>query len=299
MSLEATRVAPAAPLGRTPVRKRVEEHLFRALLLVSLAAGIAGLVWLIVSILQDGWPRLDSRLWENYPSARPERAGARSALWGSIWVVGFAALMTVPVGIGAAVYLEEFAPKDKWYTRLIEVNIQNLAAVPSIIYGILGLAFIVRGPLSLGRVVLTGSIILALLVLPMVVIASREAIRAVPSSIRDGSLAVGATEWQTVSRQVLPAAVPGIATGVILALSRAIGEAAPLLLVGALTFVQFSPDGLDSAFAVLPVQIFQWIGRPQEQFTQLAAASIVLLLALLLGMNAIAIWLRHRFQKRW
>jgi phosphate transport system permease protein len=294
-----TSPAPARVLGEIPVRKRVEENLFRLLLFVSLSVGIAALVWLIISVLTEGWPRLDSRLWENYPSSRPERAGAKSALWGSIWVVGLTGLMTIPVGVGAAVYLEEFARKDRWYNRLIEVNIQNLAAVPSIIYGILGLAFIVRGSLSLGRVVLAGGLILALLVLPVVIIASREAIRAVPPSIRDGSLALGATELQTVGRQVLPAAIPGIATGVILALSRAIGEAAPLLMVGALTFVHFTPDGLGSPFSALPVQIFQWISRPQDEFRTLAAAAIVLLMVMLLSMNAIAIFVRNRYQKRW
>jgi phosphate transport system permease protein len=286
-------------LGEIPLRKRVEENIFRALLFVSLAVGLAALIWLFVSTLIKGWPRLDSRLWENYPSSRPERAGARSALFGTVWVVGITALLTVPIGIGAAVYLEEFADRNRWYNRLIEVNIQNLAAVPSIVFGILGLAFIVRGPLDLGPVVLAGALILLLLVLSTVIIASREAIRAVPPSIRDGSLALGATQMQTVGRQVLPAAIPGIATGVILAMSRAIGEAAPLLLIGALTFVQFTPDGLDSRFSVLPVQIFQWIGRPQEEFKTLAAAAIVMLLALLLTMNAIAILVRNRYQKRW
>ena len=179
------------------------------------------------------------------------------------------------------------------------MNIQNLAAVPSIVYGILGLAFVVRGPLSLGRVVLAAAVILALLVLPTVIIASREALRAVPTSIRDGALALGATPLQTVGRQVLPAATPGIATGVILALSRAMGEAAPLLLVGALTFVTFNPSGLDSAFTVLPVQIFNWVSRPQEEFHVLAAAAIVLLLVMLLTMNGVAIWVRNRFRNRW
>ena len=286
-------------LGEIPLRKRVEEYVFRALLFVSLAIGLAALIWLFVSTLIKGWPRLDSRLWENYPSSRPERAGARAAIFGTIWVVGLTALFTVPIGIGAAVYLEEFADRDRWYNRLIEVNIQNLAAVPSIVFGILGLAFIVRGPLKLGPVVLAGALILTLLVLSTVIIAAREAIRAVPPSIRDGSLALGATEMQTVGRQVLPAAIPGIATGIILALSRAIGEAAPLLLIGALTFVQFTPEGLDSRFSVLPVQIFQWLQRPQDEFTTLAAATIILLLVLLLTMNAIAILVRNRYQKRW
>ena len=295
----ASAAPPTPVLGRTPLRKRIEEYVFRGLLFVSLAIGLAALIWLFVSTITKGWPRLDSRLWQNYPSSRPERAGARSALFGTVWVVGITALLTVPIGVGAAVYLEEFADGDRWYNRLIEVNIQNLAAVPSIVFGILGLAFIVRGPMDLGPVVLAGALILTLLVLSTVIIASREAIRAVPPSIREGSLALGATQMQTVGKQVLPAAIPGIATGVILALSRAIGEAAPLLLIGALTFVQFTPDGLDSRFSVLPVQIFQWISRPQEEFKTLAAAAIVMLLVLLLTMNALAIFVRNRYQKRW
>jgi phosphate transport system permease protein len=289
----------AAVLGQARAKKRIEEHLFRTLMLVSLAVGIAALVWLFTSVLGKGWDRLDSRLWENYASARPERAGAKAALYGTLWVVGLAALITVPVGLGAALYLEEFARKDRWYNRLIEVNIQNLAGVPSIVFGILGLAFVVRGTLGFGFTVKSGAIILSLLILPTVIIASREGIRAVPPSIREGSLALGATQWQTVSRQVLPAAIPGIATGVILGVSRAIGEAAPLLMVGALQFVQFTPDSLDSRFSVLPVQIFQWLARPQEEFQTLAAAAIVLLLAVLLTMNAIAIFVRNRYQKRW
>jgi phosphate transport system permease protein len=171
--------------------------------------------------------------------------------------------------------------------------------VPSIVYGILGLAFLVRGPLELGRVVLAGGLTLGLLVLPVVIIASREAIRAVPPSIREGSLALGATQWQTIRKQVLPAAVPGIATGVILALSRAIGETAPLILVGAASFVAFNPESLDSAYTALPLQIFEWISRPQDEFKLLAAAGILVLLALLLTMNGVAIWLRNRFEQQW
>jgi phosphate transport system permease protein len=292
-------VTTTTVLPPAPRKKRVEEYIFRALMFISLAVAISALVWLFLSTIIKGWDRLDSRLWENYPSSRPERAGARAALLGSIWVVGFAAMITVPVGLGAAIYLEEFARKDRWYNRLIEINIQNLAGVPSIVFGILGLAFIVRGTLDFGPTVKAGGLILALLILPTVIIAAREGIRAVPPSIREGSLALGATQWQTVSRQVLPASIPGIATGMILGISRAIGEAAPLLLVGALTFVQFSPTGLDSAFSVLPVQIFQWSTRPQDEFRELAAAAIVLLLGLLLAMNAIAIFVRNRYQKRW
>ena len=209
------------------------------------------------------------------------------------------AAFIVPVGVATAIYLEEYADQRRWYNRWIEVNIQNLAAVPSIVYGILGLAFLVRGPLSLGRVVLSGALTLGLLVLPVVIIAGREALRAVPSSIRDGSLALGATKWQTIWRQVLPASIPGIATGVILALSRAIGETAPLILVGVGTYVAFNPTGLDSGYTALPLQIFNWISQPQAEFKVLAAAGILVLLALLLTMNSAAIWLRNRFERQW
>jgi phosphate transport system permease protein len=205
--------------------------------------------------------------------------------------------MVVPVGVGTAIYLEEYANRERWYNRLLELNIQNLAAVPSIVYGILGLAFLVRG-IGLGRVLLAGALILTLLVLPTVIVAAREAIRAVPDSIRQGAYALGATQWQVVSRQVLPAAIPGIATGSILALARAIGETAPLLLVGALTYVAVNPTLLGD-FTALPIQIYQWISRPQDEFRLLAAAGIIVLLAILLTMNAFAIWLRNRYQRRW
>jgi phosphate transport system permease protein len=211
--------------------------------------------------------------------------------------MGLLLVMAVPIGVGTAIYLEEYANREKWYNRLLELNIQNLAAVPSIVYGILGLAFLVRG-LGLGRVTLAGAMILTLLVLPIVIVASREAIRAVPDSIRQGAYALGATQWQTISRQVLPAAIPGIATGSILALARAIGETAPLILVGALTYVAFDPTIL-GPFTALPIQIYQWIARPQEDFRLLAAAAIIVLLVILLTMNAFAIWLRNRYQRRW
>jgi phosphate transport system permease protein len=201
--------------------------------------------------------------------------------------------------VGAALYLEEFADRTRWYNRIIELNIQNLAGVPSIVFGILGLAFIVRGPLSLGFVVAAGSLTITLLILPTVIIAAREAIRAVPPSIREGSLALGATQWQTIRRQVLPAALPGIVTGIILAISRAIGEAAPLLLVGAVTFVRFDPDFFEGGYSVLPVQIFNYATRPQDEFRTLAAAGVILMLGLLLAMNAFAIWLRNHYEQQW
>ena len=285
-------VADASP------RHRFKSVGFKGLLLLSLGVGLLSLAVLLVDTFVTGRPRLNMDLLTRFPSGRPSLAGAESAIMGTIWVVGLCALFTIPVGVGAAIYLEEYANPERWYNRLIEVNIQNLAAVPSIVYGILGLGFLVRW-IGLGQVVLAAALTLALLVLPIVIIASRQAIRAVPNSIRLGSLALGATQWQTLRRQVLPAAVPGIATGSILALSRAIGEAAPLILLGGLTFVTFNPQGLDSPFTVLPIQIFNWISRPQEEFRVLAAAAIVVLLVILLVMNSAAILIRNRYQRKW
>ena len=278
---------------------RLREALFRGALYTSVAVGVIALVTLIVQVLVKGWPELNLGIVQNFPSSLPSKAGAQSAIVGTLWLIGIVAVTTLPLGVGAAIYLEEYADKERWWNRAIEVNIQNLAAVPSIVYGILGLAFFVRGPFGQGQVIVAGGLTLSLLVLPIVIIAAREAIRAVPPSIREGSLALGATQLQTIRRQVLPAAIPGIATGSILALSRAIGEAAPLVLLGALTFVTFNPEGLDSAFTALPIQIFNWISRPQDEFKVLAAAAIVVLLAILLAMNATAIWLRNRYERKW
>lgn len=293
--------ASTAAARVTSARRRTDRwkaRAFTATLVFSVVFGVVALATLVIHVTVSGWPRLNLDLLTRFPSSSPRRAGAQSAVAGTLWVVGSCGLICVPVGVGAALYLEEYADPKRWYNRLIEINIQNLAAVPSIVYGILGLGFLVRG-IGLGHVVLAASLTLSLLVLPIVIIASREAIRAVPNSIRLGSLALGATKWQTIRRQVLPGAVPGIATGVILALSRAIGEAAPLILVGGLTFVTFNPSGLDSPFTVLPIQIFNWISRPQEEFRVLAAAAIVVLLVILLVMNSAAIWLRNRYQRKW
>ncbi len=276
---------------------RVRGGLFHALLIFSVTIGFVLLAVLLVDVLRKGLPYVDGVLLTEPPSSLPDRAGARPAILGTIYMMGLVLFMTVPLGVGAALYLEEYADRKRWYNRLLEINIQNLAAVPSIVYGILGLAFLVRG-LGLGRVLLAAAMILTLLVLPIVIVTSREAIRAVPDSIRQGAYALGATKWQVIWRQVLPGAIPGIATGSILALARAIGETAPLLLVGALTYVAFDPTIL-GAFTALPIQIYQWIARPQEEFRLLAAAGIIVLLAILLTMNAFAIWLRNRYQKRW
>lgn len=278
-----------------------KSSLFSAILLACIFIAIVTLLAVLVQAFITGLPRLDLNLIRNMPSSLDlETSGMQSAIVGTIYVMFGVAVTVVPLGVSAALYLEEYADKNKWYVRLIELNIQNLAAVPSIVFGILGLAFIARGPLSLGFVAYAGSLTLSLLVLPTVILTTREAIRAVPSSIRQAALALGASKWKTVWTQVLPSCVPGIMTGTILALSRAIGETAPLLLVGATVFVTFNPDGLfEGAFTTLPTQIFAWATRPQEEFRILAAAGIIALMAVLLLMNSIAIWIRNRFTREW
>jgi phosphate transport system permease protein len=270
---------------------------FKALLLLSLVVGFVTLVTLLVDVTRKGWRYVDGTLFTQPPSIDPTIAGARPAILATIYLGVLLILFTVPIGVGTAIYLEEYANKKRWYNRLLELNIQNLAAVPSIVYGILGLAFLVRG-IGLGRVLLAGALILTLLVLPTVIIAAREAIRAVPDSIRQGAYALGATQWQVVSRQVLPAALPGIATGSILSLSRGLGETAPLIMIGAVTYIAFDPTVL-GPFTALPIQIYQWVRLPQEEFRLLAAAAIIVLLGILLSLNAVAIWLRNRYQRRW
>jgi phosphate transport system permease protein len=226
----------------------------------------------------------------------PENAGCKSALYGSVWIITLTGLFAVPVGVAAAIYLQEYAPKNR-LTRLIQVNIANLAGVPSIVYGILGLAVFIRG-MYLDRSVIAGALTLSLLILPVIIIASREALAAVPNSIRLAAYSLGATRWQTIGAHVLPAAIPGIMTGVILALSRAIGEAAPLLMIGGLTFITFVPEGPMDAFTAMPLQIFNWTDAPQKEFHQLAAAAIIVLLAVLLTMNAVAVGIRGWQQRR-
>ncbi|MDX6396778.1 MAG: phosphate transport system permease protein [Gaiellaceae bacterium] len=271
--------------------------LFKGLLLCSLFVGFLMLAVLLFDVFRDGLPYLDLTLLTSPPSSDPEIAGARPAILATLYIGALLLLFAVPIGVGTAVYLEEYADKTRWYNRLLEINIQNLAAVPSIVYGILGLAFLVRG-VGLGRVLLAGAMILTLLVLPTVIIAAREAIRGVPDSIRQGGYALGATQWQVVSRQVLPAAIPGIATGSILALSRAIGETAPLIMIGAVTYISFDPTIL-GPFTALPIQIYSFLRLPQEEFKLLAAASIIVLLAILLTLNAFAIFIRNRYRRTW
>ena len=287
----------AGPLRSDRPRGRWIGRLFYGFLLLSLVVGFATLGALLVQVFVEGYKWVDLVLLFEPPSADPQIAGAEPAILATIYLGVLLLAFTVPLGVGTAIYLEEYANRERWYNRLLEVNIQNLAAVPSIVYGILGLAFLVRG-IGLGRVLLAGAMILTLLVLPTVIIAAREAIRAVPDSIRQAAYALGATKWQVVWRQGLPAATPGIATGSILALSRGLGETAPLLLVGALTYVSFNPTLLGD-FTALPVQIYQWVARPQEEFRVLAASGIIVLVAILLTLNAFAIWLRNRYERRW
>jgi phosphate transport system permease protein len=271
--------------------------IFKGLLLFSLFVGFLMLIVLLVDVFRDGLPYLDWALLTNPPSSDPEIAGARPAILATIYIGILLLVFVVPLGVGTALYLEEYADKTRWYNRVLEINIQNLAAVPSIVYGILGLAFLVRG-IGLGRVLLAGALILTLLVLPTVIISAREAIRSVPDSIRQGAYALGATQWQVVSRQVLPAAIPGIATGSILALSRAIGETAPLIMIGAVTYISFDPTIL-GPFTALPIQIYSFLRLPQEEFKLLAAASIIVLLVILLTLNAFAIFIRNRYRRTW
>lgn len=289
------------PTGRTfaapdPTRRRRERR-FVWLMALAMLVGLASLVALLIDVFAQGVPRLSLDFLTGLPSRFAERAGAKPAIFGSLWTIAVTMLFSVPVGVAAAVYLEEYAKPGR-LSRLIELNISNLAGVPSIIYGLLGLAVFTRF-FALGRSVLAGGLTLGLLVLPVVITAAREAIRAVPPSIREAAYGLGATQWQVTLRQVLPAAIPGIATGVILAISRALGEAAPLIMMGAFTFITFVPTGLLDRFTVLPIQIFNWTTQPQAGFQDTAAAGIVVLLGVLLLINAGAIWLRNRYSRKW
>jgi phosphate transport system permease protein len=279
---------------------RVWEWLFRACLASTIAACLIVLVVLLAQVFSEGLGSLSIDFLTETPSRiDPASSGIGPALAGTLWLMVVCTAFIIPVGVATAVYLEEYANRERWFNRFIEVNIQNLAAVPSIVYGVLGLAFLVRGPLSLGHVLLAGGLTLGLLVLPVLIVAGREAIRAVPPSIREGSMALGATKWQTIWKQVLPASLPGIATGAILSLSRAIGETAPLIVIGAAAFATSAPGGIFDDVTALPIQIFSWISEPQDEYKSLAAAGIIVLMAILLVMNGFAIWLRNRFERKW
>jgi phosphate transport system permease protein len=280
---------------------QLKEAAFAAVLLFLLGLALLTLIVLLVDIFVDGVGGLSGQFLTDTPSRiDPSSSGIGPAITGTLYLMAVCAAFIIPVGVASAVYLEEYADRNNWFNRFIEVNIQNLAAVPSIVYGVLGLAFLVRGPISLGNVVMAGGLTLGLLVLPVVIVTGREAIRAVPPSIREGSMALGATKWQTIWKQVLPASIPGIATGVILALSRAIGETAPLIVVGAVAFLTSSSVSLlDGQFSALPITIFGWTADSETDFHALAASAIIVLMVILLAMNAVAIWLRNRYEQKW
>lgn len=280
----------------SPTWRHIQEAAFQAVTLVVLGLALTALGALLWDIWRDGAGRLSWAFLTSLPSRLPERAGILTALVGSAYVIALTAAMALPLGVAAAIYLEEYGSRSRM-ARLIEINISNLAAVPSIIYGLLGLGLFVR-VMGLGRSVIAGAATLALLALPVVILATREALRTVPGTLREASYALGATKWQTILYQVLPVALPGILTGLILSLSRAIGETAPLITIGALTYVPFLPTDIWSPFTVLPIQIFNWVSRPQAEFLQNASAGIIVLLTMLLVMNAAAIWLRDRHQRR-
>ena len=294
----AARQAAIATRGRGRERT-TSSMIFLVLLWLSLLVAFVTLVTLVITTLGSGWDRLDSRLLTKYPSSRFDEAGARPAVIGSLWVIGTTAVLAIPLGVAAAVHLEEYADRRNWFNQFVELNIQNLAAIPSIIYGMLALGVLSLFGIVNKNIVLGGALALALLILPVIIIATRESLRAVPRELRQGSLALGATELQTTWRITLPSAIPGIATGTILALSRALGEVAPLLLLGALVFISFDPNGLLSGFTTMPIQIFAWTSAPQQGFRDLAAAASILLVGILLVMNALAIVIRNRYQRRW
>ena len=270
--------------------------IFQLVSLSALVIALAALATLVFDIVSDGAGRLSFQFLTNIASRKPEEAGVYHALMGSIWVIALTGALALPIGVAAAIFLEEYGSRSRM-ARFIELNISNLAAVPSIIYGLLGLGLFVR-LMGMGQSVLAGAATLALLALPVVILSTREALRTVPNSIREGSYALGATKWQTIWHQVLPMALPGVLTGLILALSRAVGETAPLITIGALTYIPFAPDGIWSKFTVLPIQVFNWVSRPQPEFKANAAAGILVLMVLLLSMNAIAIVVRDRHQRR-
>jgi phosphate transport system permease protein len=272
------------------------DGIFTAIIFVATVIGLVVLAVLLIDIARQGLPALNWGFLTGLGSAEAEDAGLLPPLVGSVMLLAIVVVVAVPLGIGAAVYLEEYA-SDNWLNRIIEINISNLAGVPSIIYGLLGLGIFVY-VLGFGKSILSGGLVLSLLVLPVIIIATREAVRAVPNAVREGAYALGATQWETIRHHVLPMALPGALTGTILALSRAIGETAPLIAIGAVPYLTFVPTGLGSAVTAIPIQIYNWVSQPQDEFQVLAAAGSVVLMMVLLGANAGAIWLRNRFQRR-
>jgi phosphate transport system permease protein len=276
-------------------RRGFQESAFKWLTLGAVVIGILLLIALLYGVIRDGASRLNWSFISSFPSRFPGKAGIKAALMGSLWVIGLTFIIAVPCGVAAAVYLEEYGKKNR-FASFLQLNIANLAGVPSIVYGLLGLAVFVR-LFGFERSILAGACTMALLILPTVIITTQEALRAVPSSLREGSLALGATPWQTIARQILPMALPGIMTGVILSIARAAGETAPLVVIGAVTFIAETPNSARDSFTTLPNQIFNWTSRPEKEFQQNAAAGIMVLLLVLFAMNLIAIILRNRFER--
>jgi phosphate transport system permease protein len=272
------------------------DGIFTAIIFVATVIGLVVLAVLLIDIARQGLPALNWGFLTGLGSAEAEDAGLLPPLVGSVMLLAIVVVVAVPLGIGAAVYLEEYA-SDNWLNRIVEINISNLAGVPSIIYGLLGLGIFVY-VLGFGKSILSGGLVLSLLVLPIIIIATREAVRAVPNAVREGAYALGATQWETIRHHVLPMALPGALTGTILALSRALGETAPLIAIGAVPYLTFVPTGLGSAVTAIPVQIYNWVSQPDDEFQAVAAAGIVVLMVVLLAANAGAILLRNRFQRR-
>lgn len=281
--------------GATDRRRHLVSRLFTVLCALAAASGIVALGVLVADVARDGLGGVDVEFLSSFASRFPEKAGIRAGLAGSFWLIILTACFAFPIALAAAIYLEEYAPRH-WFTRLIQLNLANLAGVPSIVYGILGLVLFVR-TLGLGRSLLAGALTLAALILPVLIIAAQEAIRGVPASLRDGAYALGATRWQVVRYQVLPMALPGVLTGTILALARALGETAPLIAVGGVGFIAFTPSSVTDPFTALPLQIFNWVSRPQDEFRALAASGIIVLLALMLLLNGAAVVLRTRLRR--
>lgn len=272
-------------------------NIFKGLFFLATFFGIFVLAILVVRIVSQGASYLDWDFLSNYASRRPEDAGIKAAIYGTVWIMAIVAPVSLILGVGTAIYLEEYAPDNK-FTHFIELNIANLSGVPSIVFGLLGLTVFVR-LLEMGRSVLAGGLTMSLMILPVIVVSSQEAIRAIPREQYEASYAMGATKWQTIRTVVLPAAVPGILTGSILALSRAVGETAPLLMIGAMTFIAYVPESILSGFTAMPIQIFNWAGRPQEEFQAVAAAGSIVLMLMLVIMNSLAIYIRNKFSKRY
>lgn len=280
------------------IRKRkIKNSILHVVLASIIVFSIIMLLLLLFQVFKEGLSRLSWSFITSMPSRFPDRAGIASALAGSIWTIGLTIVFSVPLGVGTALYLEEYANQKSWWTKLLQLNIANLAGVPSIVYGMLGLTVFVKF-FAFNRSILAGALTLTLLILPVIIVASQEAIKSVPSPLKEGSYALGVSKWQTIVGVIVPYALPGILTGSILAVSRAMGEAAPLIMVGAAGYISFLPKSPMDSFTVLPIQIFNWTSRPQAEFAEIAAAGIIVLLVLLLSMNAVAIVLRNKYQNR-